>query len=84
MLRTMISITERDVPAVDRPHHDPGGGALTRFADALLDADLCVDAWREATAAEVAELDSTWAKRLDIPQRRPAWMLLASMMARGD
>ena len=32
---------------------------------------------RAATAADVVALGSSWAKRVGIPARRPAWLLTA-------
>jgi hypothetical protein len=69
----VASVTERDglTPS-------PGDGALLRpFAQALLEAGLERIACRAVTAADVAALDSTWAKRLGIPARRPATLLTA-------
>ena len=64
-----MSITERDgLP------YEPG---LQPFAEALRDAGVQVKACRQATHADIAELGSSWAKRLRIPAQRPAWLLIA-------
>jgi hypothetical protein len=68
----VASLTERDgllAPDSER--------LLRPFAEALLAAGLERVACRAVTAADVAALDSTWAKRLGIPARRPAWLLTA-------
>ncbi|MDQ6674949.1 MAG: hypothetical protein M3069_30140 [Chloroflexota bacterium] len=51
---------------------------LDAFAAALQQAGLRVAARREVTPADVAELGSSWAKRLGIPHRRAAWWLCAT------
>jgi hypothetical protein len=67
---------ERDAPALGvRP--DCGSALLDPLAHALRDAGLDVTDHRPATAADVAALGSSWAKRLGVPERRPAWMLVA-------
>jgi hypothetical protein len=70
-VQALVSLTERDHLRVDGPL------ALERFACALREAGMCVETCREATAADVEALGSTWAKRLGIPRRRPAWLLVA-------
>ncbi len=65
----LVSLTERDHLAYE-------GSGLERFACALREAGLRVKL-RQATQWDVAQLGSSWAKRLGIPERRPAWLLLA-------
>jgi 16S rRNA (adenine(1408)-N(1))-methyltransferase len=71
-LTALLSITERD-----------GGGPLgptsiDRAAYAC--CELRVTEWRPATAAEIAESDSSWAKRLGAATRRPVWGLSATRL----
>jgi hypothetical protein len=63
----VVSVTERD------------GLGLARTADlgAFAAAGLQVLENREATRRDVDGLGSSWAKRLGIPRRRPAWLLRA-------
>jgi hypothetical protein len=61
----MVSLTERDGFALTSCE------ALAAFAGAL---DLRVVEFRTATAADV---ESSWAKRLGIPRRREARVLVA-------
>jgi hypothetical protein len=56
---------------------DVGPALLDPLAHALRDAGLRVTDRRAATAADVASLGSSWAKRLGIPERRAAWTLTA-------
>ena len=74
----LASVTERDVAALG-PGVEPARGAelLTPLAEALGCAGLRVRSCRSATVADVADLGSTWAKRLGIPSRRTAWLLEA-------
>jgi hypothetical protein len=69
---TLVSLTERD-------HVDAliGADALAAFAGALRDAGLSVDVHREATPEDAREFATSWARRLGIPQRRRAWLLVA-------
>jgi 16S rRNA (adenine(1408)-N(1))-methyltransferase len=64
-LQLLLSDIEQD--AVERllTVHETQGFATTRF--------------RAATAADVAQLSSGWARRLRIPGRRPAWMIRLHM-----
>jgi hypothetical protein len=71
----LVSVTERDAPARLR-HELVGTEALMPFAASLRHEGLAV-VCREATAGDVQELGSTWAKRLGIPRRRPACVLEA-------
>jgi hypothetical protein len=78
----MASIVDRDAPARDGSQ---GGGAalLDQFECALREAGLHVGDRHAATADEVIELGSSWAKRLGIPRRRPAWSLIGTMRTAG-
>jgi hypothetical protein len=76
----VVSVTERD--EVARAGCRPGAAVLDPFAAALLAAGLEPTHRRRVTAADVATLGSTWAKRLAIPARRPAWSLTARRPAR--
>lgn len=70
----LVSLIERDAPALG----DFGlvrAEPLSAFAAALWEAGLAVDC-REVLAQDV--VDSSWAKRLGIPSRRPAWILVAT------
>jgi hypothetical protein len=70
----LVSLTELD-------HIEHEGQPFTSFACALREAGIeCVEA-REATAADVGELRTSWAKRLGIPARRPAQLLTARRSA---
>jgi hypothetical protein len=64
-----------------RAGSDAGGndmGALGEpFACALRAAGMQVIERRAATAADIADLGSSWARRLAIPARRPAFVLSA-------
>ena len=74
----LTSVTERDVAALG-PGVDPARGSalLAPMAEALRCAGLRVRSCRSAAAGDVAGLGSSWAKRLGIPSRRPAWLLEA-------
>ena len=65
----LVSLTERD-------HVQHEGEPLARFACALREAGLRVHT-RAAQEDDVTQLGSSWAKRLGIPSRRPAVMLVA-------
>jgi hypothetical protein len=55
-----------------------GGAALLEPLQlALREAGLARTCLRQATIADVVGLGSSWAKRLGIPERRPAWFLTA-------
>jgi acyl-CoA synthetase (AMP-forming)/AMP-acid ligase II len=75
---------EHDLPRLGVGHCS-GAALLDPLADALQEAEagLCVTDLREATVADLAERSSSWAKRLAIPERRPAWRLTATKPARG-
>ena len=70
----MVSLTERDAPGFGDTAIT-GPEALSAFAAALRQAGMDI-ACREATAEDV--VDSSWAKRLGIPRRRTAWVLVAT------
>jgi hypothetical protein len=69
-------VVERDLPALGLSRAD-GGTLLAPLACALAEVGLCVTECRQATAADLVDLGSSWAKRLGIPERRPAWWLAA-------
>jgi len=73
----MASLVERDAPARGVGANDGGGALLDPLATALQAAGLHIIEGQPATAADVARLGSSWAKRLGIPDRRPAWVLTA-------
>jgi hypothetical protein len=75
-VRVVVSVVDRDAAALGICH-DFGPDLLDPLACALEQAGLCFTDCRQATAADVAALGSTWAKRLGIPTRRPAWLLTA-------
>lgn len=61
------------------------GEPLARFATALARLAFVIDEYRPVTVEDVEQLGSSWAKRLGIPHRRPAWLLNAKNgMVRGD
>jgi hypothetical protein len=69
-------VTERDHLGGDA--QEP----LAQFASALGEAGLCIAECRQATVEDVAALNSSWAKRLGVPRRRPAWLLAAHVHRR--
>ena len=71
-MRVLVSVTERDHLGIDGP------GGLGPFAITLGEVGLCTATWRQATEKDVEALGSSWAKRLGIPRRRPAWLLVAT------
>jgi hypothetical protein len=76
VVRVLASVVERDAAALGLG--DVRGAAfLDPFERALRSAGLDVTHRREATVADVVDLGSSWAKRLGIPERRPAWILTA-------
>ena len=75
-MRVVVSVVERDLPALGW-HTSSGADLLTSFAGAAQSSGLRVADCRPARRADVAELGSSWAKRLGIPERRPAWLLSA-------
>ncbi len=70
-MTTLVSVTERDHLGID------ASTALVRFASALREAGLDVEAYRDASEGDVRVLSSSWAKRLGIPRRRAASVLAA-------
>jgi len=67
--------------SVEPTDHRPGLPVLTEQAVAELASPyaavgLALESCRPATRADVARLGSTWAKRLAIPERRAAWLLV--------
>ena len=75
-MRVLVSVTPRDGPAVGEGFPS-GPDVLAPFAAALSAAGLEQLTIRAATSDDVAALGSTWAKRLGVPARRPAWLLTA-------
>ena len=73
-LRVVVSLEDRDRAVVGVAEADPHLGTL---AFALKAADLEVVERREVTAADMTAIRSSWARRLGIPRRRPAWLLVA-------
>ena len=71
-----MSVVERDLPALG-VQVSPGADVLMPFARAVQTSGLRLTACRPARRDDVAALGSSWAKRLGIPERRPAWVLLA-------
>ena len=68
----LLSVTERDaamgLPVLDLQSLDALAGIYGTLGFTLLEA-------RAATAEDVRDSGSGWARRLDIPRRRPAWWL---------
>jgi 16S rRNA (adenine(1408)-N(1))-methyltransferase len=60
-----------------------GEGGLTVLAAALEQAGLQIRARRAIEAEDSRELGSSWAKRLGVPGRRPATLLVADRPARS-
>jgi hypothetical protein len=76
MVRVLVSVVERDTNALGATY--TGRAALLEpLEHAFSAAGLCVDDPCVATHADVAYHHSSWAKRLGIPARRPAWTLTA-------
>jgi len=75
-VRVLISVTERETTHLCK-RFPSGSALLDPFTQALCEAGLEVEECRPAVATDVAQLGSTWAKRLGIPQRRQAWLLRA-------
>jgi len=71
-VRILASLVERDNLL------EVGGAALLQpMEQALRAAGLSRTYLSQATNADVVGLGSSWAKRLGIPDRRPAWFLSA-------
>jgi 16S rRNA (adenine(1408)-N(1))-methyltransferase len=73
-LRVLTSLLPRDKANVGT---DLETTALAAFADSLEDAGLLVTAQRAATSADLRAMRSSWARRLGVPERRPAQLLEA-------
>jgi hypothetical protein len=72
----LISVTERETTHLGKRF--PCTSAIfDPFKRALSEAHLEVLECRPASANDAEQLGSTWAKRLGIPRRRPAWLLTA-------
>jgi hypothetical protein len=76
VLRVLVSVVERDLHALGLST-SPGARVLDAFACAITATALQVTECRAASAEDVLGLSSSWAKRLGIPRRRPAWLLTA-------
>jgi hypothetical protein len=76
-VRVLVSLVERDRAAVSAQYG--AGDPLTAFGRVLSEVGLDTRACRLATPLEVADLGSSWAKRLGVPGRRPAWQLVARL-----
>jgi hypothetical protein len=79
----LVSVVARDVAALGLGQPTGGAAVFDPFEGALQRAGMCVTERREATLDDVQRLGSSWAKRLDIPRRRPAWLLTATMLRSG-
>jgi hypothetical protein len=75
MSRFLVSVEERDRPALGNPARS--GWPLRNAAEALSAAGLRVVEHRPVAAPDVATVGSSWARRLGIPYRRAAWLLTA-------
>jgi hypothetical protein len=73
VVRIVVSVVERD-GVIDARR---GARVLDACRSALVQAGLSDPSVRQVTRADVAELGSSWAGRLGIPGRRPAWLLVA-------
>jgi hypothetical protein len=71
ILRVLLSVTPRDGLAI--PELDTR--SVAALAERWRSARWCVLEAREATAGDVADAASSWAKRLGIPDRRGAAVL---------
>lgn len=71
-VRLLLSVTERDA-AMGLPTLDPT--SVEALARAYGGCGLEPIEWRAATAEDVRQTDSTWARRLEIPRHRLAWWL---------
>ena len=72
----LASVMARDAPLLAR-WHDCGPALLDPLERSLEAAGLKVTHRHAATAADLVDLGSSWAKRLGIPERRAAWSLTA-------
>ena len=71
-LELLLSLTEVDVAMGLAPLDE---ATLSRLAGAYAAVGLVVTDVRPATLADVDRLSSSWARRLGIARRRPAWLL---------
>jgi hypothetical protein len=78
-LRVLVSIEDRDRAAIGESASDPG---LDTFATSLGAAGVEVVERRDATREDLTEIRSSWARRLGIPSRRSARLLVARKPAR--
>ncbi|HEX4212837.1 MAG TPA: class I SAM-dependent methyltransferase [Candidatus Dormibacteraeota bacterium] len=71
-ITALVSVTERE-----RALELPGSESIRSetLAAGFRPFSLEVRDWRPATPAEVEASHSSWAKRLGVPARRPAWLL---------
>jgi SAM-dependent methyltransferase len=76
----VVSLEERDRAGVDAATAD---AELRAFATGLEAIGLEVVERRAVTEADMATIRSSWARRLGIPARRTAWMLIARRPERG-
>jgi 16S rRNA (adenine(1408)-N(1))-methyltransferase len=70
----IVSLLERDLEAGQRPFDT---GAMDELAAAYAALGFVDAHARPVTIDDVRSVDSSWAKRLGIPARRPAWLLAA-------
>lgn len=71
VLRLLLSLTERDARGPGMVDEAAAAEVAARWQPYGLS---CHDL-RRATASDIADLGSTWAKRLGVPARRPAWVI---------
>ena len=76
-MRIVVSLIERDRVR----HAGQAASLLDPCRSALCQAGLEAVTIREVTPADVACLGSSWAKRLGVPTRRPAWLLVGRKRA---
>lgn len=72
VITALVSLTDRE-RALGLPV--PRSIDLPALTAAYRELALELGAWRPATASEVEAAHSSWAKRLGVPERRPAWLL---------
>jgi hypothetical protein len=80
-LRVVTSLEDRDRAALDLETSDP---SLTALATALETAGLRVVELRPVDEADLGEIRSSWCRRLGIPSRRPARILVARRPDSGE
>ena len=76
-LRVLVSVEERDRRAIAAKGAAVDGGDLGPLARALENAGLEILERREVTSDDVRAIRSSWARRLGIPTRRSARLLVA-------